>query len=157
MLTALDFANAVLGASGEGTTHLKLQKLTFYAYGAARAFGEQVPVVRFRNRQHGPVCVEVWERYKYAHAEPVRIDPALPLVPLFGAALKAVRVYGRCQHGSCVRSLTWRPLGEILRWAKKSPMQASSPTFARSSLRHPCMLREILPVRGRSRLTAFRR
>lgn len=92
MQTVLNFAEAVLMASGPGTTHLKLQKLVFYAYGAARAFDEAVPLVAFQNWQHGPVCVEVWEQYRSAGAEPLPLPQGAPR--LSGAALDAVRVYG---------------------------------------------------------------
>ena len=49
-------------------THLKLQKLCFYGYGAACAFGfvdELGGVVRFEAWKHGPVCRAVWRAYKH--------------------------------------------------------------------------------------------
>lgn len=92
MTYVLGFAESVLSASGEGTTHLKLQKLLFYAYGAARAAGEHVPFVPFCNWQHGPVCVEVYERHKQHGGQPLPVPASsLPLPP---NARDAVRVYG---------------------------------------------------------------
>lgn len=92
MNSPLDFAKSVLRASGDGTTHLKLQKLLFYAYGAAKAYDEPVPLVQFRNWQHGPVCVEVYEHFKDFGSHPLPVDPGAAGLP--AAALHAVRVYG---------------------------------------------------------------
>jgi uncharacterized phage-associated protein len=49
-----------------GTTHLKLQKLTFYVYGALLAadLDGEVGAVEFEAWQHGPVCRAVYEQYK---------------------------------------------------------------------------------------------
>lgn len=88
----LDFAASVLAASGEGTTHLKLQKLLFYSYAAARVHDEAPFVVPFKNWKHGPVCVEVFEHYKGHQAAPIPVPSVTS--PLSGAALDAVRVYG---------------------------------------------------------------
>jgi uncharacterized phage-associated protein len=51
----------------EGMTHLKLQKLAFYCYGAALAFdcdGDVGSDVTFEAWEHGPVCRDVWQTYK---------------------------------------------------------------------------------------------
>lgn len=93
---ALDFAASVLAQAGSGTTHLKLQKLMFYAYGAARAHGETVPAVTFFKWQHGPVCESVYERCKAfgKHAVDLSaLNPAPAALP--ESALDAVRVYRR--------------------------------------------------------------
>jgi uncharacterized phage-associated protein len=51
---------------GQPITHLKLQKLTFFAYGAVLAddLDTQVGQVDFEAWQHGPVCPPVYEHYK---------------------------------------------------------------------------------------------
>lgn len=88
----LDFAQSVLATAGSGTTHLKLQKLLFYCYGAARAHGEAVPFIRFHNWKHGPVCVEVYE-YFSSYGSSSLPQPS-GVSSLSGAARDAVRVYG---------------------------------------------------------------
>lgn len=87
------YASSVLAVAGEGTTHLKLQKLIFYAYGAALAFDEEAPLMTFHNWQHGPVCVEVYEHFKHSGSGVLKM-PAKPSFELGEVATAAVRVYG---------------------------------------------------------------
>lgn len=51
----------------EAMTHMKLQKLSFYCYGAALAFGCERDVgtdIEFEAWEHGPVCRDVWRDYR---------------------------------------------------------------------------------------------
>jgi uncharacterized phage-associated protein len=50
----------------EPLTHLKLQKLCFYCYGAALAFGrdDDIGSLTFEPWKHGPVNRAVWSEYK---------------------------------------------------------------------------------------------
>jgi uncharacterized phage-associated protein len=55
-------------------THLKLQKLSFYCYGAALAFNRDDEVgndISFQAWDHGPVNVELWREYKNYGATPI--------------------------------------------------------------------------------------
>lgn len=55
-------------------THLKLQKLAFYCYGAALAFGYEDEVgshVTFEAWDHGPVNRELWRQFREHRAEPL--------------------------------------------------------------------------------------
>jgi len=92
MKDALDFAQSVLAAATADVTHLKLQKLTFYAYGAAVAARQSVPFVQFQHWKHGPVCVPVYEHFKGAGS--TTLVPEVFAEQLSGAARDAVRVYG---------------------------------------------------------------
>lgn len=92
MTTALDFAKAVLASSGESITPLKLQKLMFYGYGAALAYGEPTPDIEFLHWKHGPVCQAVYEHFKHHGSNPLPATNGGPR--LRGAARDAVSVYG---------------------------------------------------------------
>jgi len=62
----------------EAMTHLKLQKLAFYCYGAALAFGCEDAVsddIAFEAWEHGPVCRELWLQHRDQGATPI---PFLP-------------------------------------------------------------------------------
>jgi uncharacterized phage-associated protein len=89
--SALAFAEAVLRTSRAGLTPLKLQKLLFYCYGAARAHDEAVPHILFERWQHGPVSPAVYEQFKHYGSTPIpRPEWGEGLV---GAALDAFCVY----------------------------------------------------------------
>jgi uncharacterized phage-associated protein len=83
-----------------GADHLKLQKLCFYAYGAALAFDldHEIGEVVFEPWKHGPVNREVWDAFKVHKAE--RIAPpahatVLSVSPeLTGVLSDALDVYG---------------------------------------------------------------
>jgi uncharacterized phage-associated protein len=63
-------------------THLKLQKLAFYCYGAALAFDLENEIgtdISFQPWEHGPVNRELWDGYKGFGASPLPTDD-LPLV-----------------------------------------------------------------------------
>ncbi len=68
----LKLAQWVLAAV-PGATHLKLQKLLFYAYGAALAHDREHEVgpIGFQAWEHGPVCVSVWREYRVYEAQPL--------------------------------------------------------------------------------------
>jgi uncharacterized phage-associated protein len=65
-------------------THLKLQKLMFYCYGAALAFGCESAVgddIHFEAWAHGPVCRSLWHVYKDQGARPIDwVSPSPDLV-----------------------------------------------------------------------------
>ena len=70
MSVSRDFAlwiRAKLPADKLPLTHLKLQKLMFYGYGAALAFDCERALggkIAFEAWEHGPVNREVWKEYK---------------------------------------------------------------------------------------------
>jgi uncharacterized phage-associated protein len=58
----------------EQMTHLKLQKLMFYCYGAALAFDVDYNVgvdIEFGPWQHGPVNEEIWREYRQYGSSPI--------------------------------------------------------------------------------------
>ena len=62
-------------------THLKLQKLVFYCYGAVLAFDLEQEVgddVRFEAWEHGPVCRTVWETYRTHGGNPIERPQGTP-------------------------------------------------------------------------------
>lgn len=64
----------------EPMTHLKLQKLAFYCYGAALAFACDADVgedIVFEAWDHGPVCRELWEQYRSRGGKPIEFLPPL--------------------------------------------------------------------------------
>jgi uncharacterized phage-associated protein len=67
---ALDIAHWLI-ARLPGLTHLKLQKLCFYAYGYLTALAD-IEVVPFEAWQHGPVSRRVWEQFKTFGAQPLQ-------------------------------------------------------------------------------------
>lgn len=67
--TALDVAHWLI-AQLPGLTHLKLQKLCFYAYGYLTSLAE-VEIVPFEAWRHGPVSRSVWEQFKTSGARPL--------------------------------------------------------------------------------------
>jgi uncharacterized phage-associated protein len=79
-------------------THLKLQKLLFYCYGAAAAYDLEAgigPVV-FLAWEHGPVNREVYDEFRSYGAAPIP-PPPVPVLyspELFGVLTDAIRVYG---------------------------------------------------------------
>jgi uncharacterized phage-associated protein len=81
-----------------GVTHLKLQKLLFYVYGAALAFDHdrEVGPVSFEAWKHGPVVREVWRKYHAYGRDP--IPAATNASPYCDATerdlLDALTVYG---------------------------------------------------------------
>lgn len=58
----------------DGLTHLKLQKLTFYAYGISLAFDlaqELGDEISFEAWKHGPVCRDIYQKYRRFGAEAI--------------------------------------------------------------------------------------
>jgi len=100
MSSALRLANVVHAlAAKRNVGHLKLQKLTFYAYGAALAHGVsgELGEVHFAPWKHGPVNREVWDAHR-GNASAILPLPAS--VVRFSAKLTQVitdvaEVYGR--------------------------------------------------------------
>ncbi len=101
--TAIQLANWVQQnypyAKLEPLTHLKLQKLAFYVYGAAMAFGEDsvLPGVTFEAWQHGPVCRPIWLQFRDAGREALPPCLSAPVALPTSAAepmRDALAVYG---------------------------------------------------------------
>lgn len=83
----------------EPLTHLKLQKLAFYGYGAAVAYdcAGQLTSVVFEPWAHGPVSRSVWQAFRGCGRQPIQGQPELPdFHGELGRVLDAVvSVYGR--------------------------------------------------------------
>ncbi len=83
---------------GHPVTHLKLQKLLFYCYGAACAadLEEEVGRVSFLPWEHGPVDREVYDEFRGCGATPIPApaQPAFYAPNVFAALTDAIRVYG---------------------------------------------------------------
>ncbi|MEZ4327223.1 MAG: DUF4065 domain-containing protein [Polyangiales bacterium] len=100
-LALADQLRARLDVRG-GTDHLKLQKLCFYAYGAAIGLGvaDGVGTVVFDAWKHGPVSRPIWDAFKAHKAAPLPPLDALP-DPSWGTpdahqvVDDVVEVYGR--------------------------------------------------------------
>jgi len=90
---AITFAHQILRTSKQEVTHLKLQKLLFYCYGAARALGGYSGRITFERWPHGPVNPVVYEEYKRFGSGIVDCPDDGEL--LGGAALDAFKVYDR--------------------------------------------------------------
>jgi uncharacterized phage-associated protein len=82
MSTAINLANWVranLTYRKGPLTHLKLQKLVFYCFGGALAFGVEGDVggnIVFEAWEHGPVNRDVWQEFRQFKGQPIpEIDP----------------------------------------------------------------------------------
>lgn len=76
MYNARDLANwirATVPTDREPLTHLKLQKLIFYCYGAALAFRFESALggIAFEPWDHGPVNRDVWKDYRDYRGTPI--------------------------------------------------------------------------------------
>lgn len=71
---ALDIAKWLV-EQRPGLTHLKVQKLCFYAYGYLTALAD-TEAAQFEAWQHGPVSRAVWDELKLFGSEPVRLGPS---------------------------------------------------------------------------------
>lgn len=86
-------------AALDAMTHLKLQKLAFYCYGAAMAADQDavLPNVTFEAWQHGPVQRDIWLRHRGSGSAPLAASDQ-PTVTLPAAAERvlqdALDVYG---------------------------------------------------------------
>ena len=97
---AIGLAHWLLRHAEGPVTHLKLQKLCFYGYGAALAFGFESELggpIRFRAWQHGPVSPEVWRAYRDSGSAPL---PEPDRWPAYSETTRShladvVSVYGR--------------------------------------------------------------
>ncbi len=86
MAASLSLARWLISHHVGPVTHLKLQKLAFYSYGAALAFDQHAelgPIV-FEAWEHGPVNRQIWSEYRGAGREPLA-KPAE--VPSYSASL----------------------------------------------------------------------
>ena len=80
MANALTLAQWLIGHHSGPITHLKLQKLAFYSYGAALAFDQQeeLGTIVFEAWGHGPVNRQIWAEYKGFGREPITAPTDLP-------------------------------------------------------------------------------
>ncbi len=80
MANALQLALWLIGHHRGPITHLKLQKLAFYSYGAALAFDQQEELgsIEFEAWDHGPVNRQIWAKYREFGRETLPTPPALP-------------------------------------------------------------------------------
>ena len=90
--SALNLATWIRGRFEDSSlTHLKLQKLVFYCFGAGLALDHEAELgaIRFEAWQHGPVNRDVWNRFRNVKAAPL---PLLgpELAPRYSAALEEV-------------------------------------------------------------------
>lgn len=99
-LTLATWVRARAAAYGP-VTHLKLQKLAFYCYGAALAhdLDGELGVLRFEPWTHGPVNRPIWRHYRQ-HGGAALPPPPPRDVPAFTRELQSVLadtidVYGR--------------------------------------------------------------
>lgn len=98
-MSATDLAAWVLAKSARSLTHLKLQKLCFYSYGAALAFdfADEIGEVVFEPWEHGPVSRPVWHRFRELGSAEI---PRPKEVPTYSAQAEehlgdVLRIYGR--------------------------------------------------------------
>lgn len=99
MNPAITLANW-LKSNVEPIDHLRLQKLLFYAFGAAigHNLAHEIGHVRFFAWKHGPVNPEVYKQHR-GSGSALLPKPASELVPTYSLALErvlkdAVTVYG---------------------------------------------------------------
>lgn len=58
----------------EPLTHLRVQKLSFYCYGAALAFNLDIgDDIVFEPWDNGPVCVDLWKEYRHYGVAPITL------------------------------------------------------------------------------------
>ena len=100
MSSALRVANVVhVLAAKRNVDHLKLQKLTFYAYGAALAHdvSSELGEIHFAPWKHGPVNREVWDAHRGNASAilPLPASVARFLTELTQVITDVVEVYGR--------------------------------------------------------------
>lgn len=131
MFTALDIANHFLGftneAQEETLTHLKLQKLLYYAQGFHLA-GQKRPLFdeQIEAWEHGPVVRSVYDRFKDYKANPLpkaAPHPA-PLPQYVRDLLESVYIeYGQYDAWR-LREMTHeeRPWQEAIRKGKNTPL-----------------------------------
>ncbi len=95
---AIKLANWLL-LNAESLDHLKLQKLSFYAYGAALALdAEGLGLITFHAWRHGPVNTEIYEVYRNnGRSKLSPPDGPSPTYPEATAGIlrDVVAVYGR--------------------------------------------------------------
>ena len=98
----LVLADWVLARCPQAVTHLKLQKLCFYAYGALLSTdGDAVPVVSFEAWKHGPVCADIYRSFAVHGAGDIEPREAANAklwdcsAAGLAAAKAAVEIYGR--------------------------------------------------------------
>lgn len=66
-------------AAPDALTHLKLQKLSFYAWGIGAALGyiDELGDVSFEPWEHGPVNRTIWARYRQHGSGPIATGPTI--------------------------------------------------------------------------------
>lgn len=79
-------------------THLKLQKLAYYSYGALLAFGCEAAVgpIEFEAWKHGPVSRSIYELFRHYANMPIGRAARPDLSPIVEAHLQdVINVFGR--------------------------------------------------------------
>lgn len=99
MAAATDFAWWILvHSAGRPVTHLKLQKLAFYCYGAASAHDKESAVgdLRFEAWEHGPVNRAIYDEYRSFGSAAIDVPRACREYPTQVTAIlsDALTVYG---------------------------------------------------------------
>jgi uncharacterized phage-associated protein len=114
-------------------THLKLQKLAFYCYGAALAFNRDDEVgsdINFQAWEHGPVNVDLWHDYKGFGAMP--IPPSSESTPTYTSETEEIlidilSIYGRLDA-----------------WSLRNQSHLETPWYTASTRQPPAIDREEL-------------
>lgn len=99
MAAATDFAKWILvHSASRPTTHLKLQKLAFYCFGAAAAHDQEGAIgdLRFEAWEHGPVNRAIYDEYRLFGANVIEPPPRCReySTSLSGVLADALAVYG---------------------------------------------------------------
>ena len=87
--------------AGDLMTHLKLQKLLFYAQGWHLAlFGKPLFHCNFEAWTHGPVCIDAWNLYKHRRCESIGLESVKGAAKMLTDETKSFldevwRVYGQ--------------------------------------------------------------
>lgn len=95
-----DWFRAHYRGDAEALTHLKLQKLVFYGYGALLAYDleAQLGSVVFEAWAHGPVSRSVWREYRTCGGRPIESLPTRSVLPVAAEITEhlhdVLRVYG---------------------------------------------------------------
>ncbi|MBX3230456.1 MAG: DUF4065 domain-containing protein [Labilithrix sp.] len=98
-LTLADWICATAPSQPDLLTHLKLQKLAFYCYGALLAFGleRELGTIEFQAWKHGPVSPAMYRKFQPCGREPILFQVHKPSldVQVEAVASDVVNVYGR--------------------------------------------------------------
>lgn len=97
-LTLAHWIRATAPERPDHLTHLKLQKLAYYCYGALLAFGREDAIgpIEFQAWKHGPVSPAIYKAYKEYESRPIDRAPKPDLEPSVESHLcDVMNVFGR--------------------------------------------------------------